>query len=50
MEEEYYLVEVIDEQEYNIYIGTEVECNEEIQLLRSYGNKNVMYLSINRYN
>lgn len=51
MEATYYLVEVINGSEYNIYSGTEQECKDEMDELRTkYSNNNPMYISCNRYN
>ena len=51
METNYYLVEEIMGGEYNIYSGTEEECNAEMQRIINRGvNVRPMFISYNRYN
>lgn len=48
----YYLVECIDGSEFNIYSGSEKECNQEMARIQSrFGSAaNPMFISCNRYN
>ena len=51
MKSTYYLVEEINGSEYNIYSGSEKECNAEMQRIINRGiNVRPMYVSCNRYN
>ena len=46
----YYLIEVINGKEYNIFTGKESECYSEMNELRTkYNNNNEMYVSCNRW-
>lgn len=45
----HYLVEEINGEEYNIYCGTQKECDQELLSQIAKGNKNRMYVTNNRY-
>ncbi len=47
--EKHYLVEEIEGEEYNIYCGTQKECDSELLQQKEKGNKNRMYVTNNRF-